>query len=407
MRHAALQATRFCAGKRRAITVVTLALLLGAAGIVAAQPAYAFREPFVGGTGCATCHYVIPFPSTCADCHDLQSNNTWFTNNKFTGPHGNYKTTTSKCDACHSVHQAPGGSLKLLPAATIVQTCETCHDGTGGYGVYGAIRSVTGTAALGGHGIDTTSVVPGGNAATGGSTTMTFSGASGKLICTDCHNPHGANLVDPFVGDRRRVRADFPSLQTARLLRRQVGIATTGVVDYGSDWCLGCHAGRASKGTLMNHPVDSIGSTFTVGAPYKYALLPILASTGPTSATILTQGLGGVPTTSAASSHPAGLPPYTSGNRGYLMPFPRTAQQTGHAPICQQCHEDARSVGTLEANGSATASSAVIAGTKADGLTANDNPRFQNFPHETLNANMLVETNDNLCLNCHPTAQLP
>ncbi len=29
------------------------------------------------------------------------------------------------------------------------------------------------------------------------------------------------------------------------------------------------------------------------------------------------------------------------------------------------------------------------------------NPRFQNFPHETQNAHFLVETNDDLCLNCH------
>jgi hypothetical protein len=40
-------------------------------------------------------------------------------------------------------------------------------------------------------------------------------------------------------------------------------------------------------------------------------------------------------------------------------------------------------------------------------LNANDNPLFQNFPHETTNDNMLVETNDDLCLNCHPATALP
>ena len=35
------------------------------------------------------------------------------------------------------------------------------------------------------------------------------------------------------------------------------------------------------------------------------------------------------------------------------------------------------------------------------------NPTFQNFPHETENPNMLVETNDDLCLNCHPATALP
>jgi Doubled CXXCH motif (Paired_CXXCH_1) len=46
-----------------------------------------------------------------------------------------------------------------------------------------------------------------------------------------------------------------------------------------------------------------------------------------------------------------------------------------------------------------------------DGLTSGDagtdNPPFQNFPHETVNAKMLVETNDDLCLNCHPADKLP
>jgi hypothetical protein len=93
------------------------------------------------------------------------------------------------------------------------------------------------------------------------------------------------------------------------------------------------------------------------------------------------------------------------------MPYPRTTQQKGHAPICQQCHEDARNVGTLSSGGaSGTVSPYVV--TAADGRTASDNPRFQNFPHETTTYRMLVEATattftDNLCLNCHPLGQLP
>lgn len=75
-------------------------------------------------------------------------------------------------------------------------------------------------------------------------------------------------------------------------------------------------------------------------------------------------------------------------------------------PICQQRHEDARSVGQLVGHGSqALVIPAVI--TNADGATASDNPRFQSFPDETLNPRMLVETNDGLCFNCHPAAALP
>ena len=96
-------------------------------------------------------------------------------------------------------------------------------------------------------------------------------------------------------------------------------------------------------------------------------------------------------------------------NRGYLMPYPRTTGaggQDGHAPICQQCHEDSRNVGNLSPDG-ATARSAPMVITSEDGSSTTDNPRYQNFPHETVNRKMLVETGDNLCLNCHPSGMLP
>ena len=47
------------------------------------------------------------------------------------------------------------------------------------------------------------------------------------------------------------------------------------------------------------------------------------------------------------------------------------------------------------------------AGTGTWVTNAGDNPMFQNFPHETVNANMLVETYDDLCINCHPATELP
>jgi hypothetical protein len=44
--------------------------------------------------------------------------------------------------------------------------------------------------------------------------------------------------------------------------------------------------------------------------------------------------------------------------------------------------------------------------TAADGRVSTDNPRFQNFPHETTGYRMLVEATttayyDDLCINCH------
>jgi hypothetical protein len=127
--------------------------------------------------------------------------------------------------------------------------------------------------------------------------------------------------------------------------------------------------------------------------------------------------LGGIyaPRGNFAHDWPADNDP--TGNRGYLMPYPRTAQQQGHAPICQQCHEDSRSVGSLVGDGSSgDATPAVVAA--GDGVqwtsgpgtwtpSPTDNPYFQNFPHETQNERMLVEQGDDLCMNCHPVTVLP
>ena len=83
----------------------------------------------------------------------------------------------------------------------------------------------------------------------------------------------------------------------------------------------------------------------------------------------------------------------------------RTAEQDGHAPICQQCHEDSRIVG--EPGAVAYAQVYRYGDGRTTGDAGTDNPLYQNFPHETQNASMLVETDDNLCLNCHAAGSLP
>ncbi|GAV32088.1 hypothetical protein emb_1c0642 [Coriobacteriaceae bacterium EMTCatB1] len=301
-------------------------------------------------------------------------------------------------------------------------TCLTCHDGTGGFGVYGTIKARTGIdpedrdAGQGAaHRVrdDATSTVPGGDAGTGGPKTVTFSGTGGVLACNDCHSPHASRIVQPFLGDRRRVRGEAPAPTTSRLLKQAPTGASAETTSYGSDWCLACHAGRLD-GTVHNHPVD------TNADGRNYSLVAILATDTVTSATTLGP-LGGIPfapTMTHTDSWPAA--PNNSGNRGFLMPWPRTPQRQGHAPICQQCHEDTRYVGELVGDGSAgDAATATISA--ADNLYWNgsawvpastDNPRFQNFPHETLGYRMLVEAtttaySDDLCLNCHPVSQLP
>ncbi|MRS12124.1 MAG: hypothetical protein EG823_03515 [Actinobacteria bacterium] len=323
---------------------------------------------------------IPPVNPDCIDCHGTAAGT------EPAGPHGGYLTTTNKCVTCHTVHRAPAGGTILLPAATIKGTCDFCHDGTGGKGVYGVlaakIPAVTVAAA---HRIDTTNVVPGGSSG-GGSATGDFSGiTTDYLTCSDCHSPHGANVVAAFTGDRARSTDDAGGLGnvvvSSRLLRKRPVTATGDVTVYGSDWCAGCHKGRLSgSGMASNHPVESSVNLPPGGAAsmhyYQYVAKVTTADVSTT-----TKGTLG------------------KSNYGYVMPDPRTADQTGHDPICQQCHEDARSVGNVHPQ--QVDSTEVFTLTALDGAVTGDNPRFQTFPHESPNTFFLVELNDSLCLNCH------
>jgi len=379
---------------RRFVLVAALGLVLAA---TVAAPAFAFNEPdgLLGGLHgnvieeCVPCHR--PAGAICVACHTPHPPLGEVAGK---GPHGLYTTTTDRCDACHDLHDAAGP--ELLPAATIVASCNTCHDGTGGHGVYGAVFAQTGVdpAVSGGmHRIDTTNVVPGGDAENGGSATMTFRGPGTNLTCGDCHSPHDSNTVTAFAPERWRATYSAPTgltptllgepTKTSRLLKKRPGVATVDVPVYGADWCAACHQGRTSGGTVHNHPVED---SATPGA-FSYDSVARLDSDNPTFSTVLGT--------------------LASSNRGYLMPFPRTigpGGQEGHLPICQQCHEDTRIVGTLNGDVGDAASFVITA---PDGAADTDNPRFQNFPHETQNLNMLVEQGDDLCLNCHPVEQLP
>lgn len=347
----ATDSMRGLAAAQLAAAALTLALSLAAT----ASPALAYNET---GT-------VDPSITDCAVCHDSDYES---------GPHRGYLATTQRCKACHGVHDAPSASVALLTSDILRETCEACHDGTGGRGVYGALQA-RGVSPVARHRVDTTNTIPGGDATTGGDRQADFAGQNDTLSCIDCHSPHGANTVEPFVGDRARTASDNADYTSDRLLRaRPIGGETT-VTVYGSDWCGSCHAGRVATSTVHNHPVDSFNVT---GTPFIYNRVALLLTS-----TTTTMG------------------PMGRSNRGYLMPFPRTIEQTGHAPICQQCHEDARSVGT-------TSSPQDFQVTSVDGANASDNPRFQVFPHESANTAFLVETGEDLCTNCHfAGSQLP
>lgn len=352
---------------RITLLTLTVALLVAVPGVACAYDETTSTVPPISEANCGRCHQ--PYFSVGP------------------GVHGYYTTTSNKCEQCHSVHRAPEDGRLLLPGATMTATCFTCHDGTAGQGVYGAITA-RGVAVGARHRTETTSVVPGGDANTGGSKVMALGGTAGTLTCTDCHSPHGSEIVTAFPGDRRRY-SGMPPFTLTRMLKQKPGNTATATIEYGSDWCLACHQGRNSGlPTTHNHPVDSKATTST---PFTYRRASI--STTDVASAVTTYGaIGGT-------------------NRGYLMVYPRTAQQAGHNPICQQCHEDTRNVGSLVASGTQS-DPATWTGATNDGVSATDNPRFGNFPHETTGFRMLVEANttavtDDLCLNCHPVSQLP
>jgi len=409
-------------------TACTLALL-------SAAPATAVDEPVPGLRNC-TCHWEPV--STCTKCHqypvdgqDAGSDGIWsfyppYNAYMTIGPHGLYTDATSRCDMCHTLHDAPT-SFRLLPGSTVTSTCFSCHDGTGGQGVYGAIAA-RGLSVQGGHSVDTTNVVPGGDPASGGNTSVTFGGAGTTMSCDDCHSPHGSNTVAKFTGERVRIWTGMeaqPPWYSTKLLKQKPTGATTATAEYGSDWCMGCHKGRASGGMVMNHPVESKA---TRADPYVYGRIPVIKLWNQSdwwggvpargSAVVVgTLGYMGMGSPAHNASPIPGDPgpnpahPASWEAEGWLMTYPRAALQAGHAPICQQCHEDAREVGYLSDDGStAWIQPQTITGAMADGQISGGstaNPRFQNFPHETENANMLLEAGDDLCLNCHPPSKLP
>lgn len=355
-----------------------LALGVLCAALLSAAPALGYDE-------------VAPIDTVCTNCH---SPGAYASPTSRTGPHGGYILTSSGCANCHEVHKAAPGGVVLLPGTTLTETCLTCHDGTGGGGVYGTIAARGGSVGAS-HGVDVTNVVPGGSSSTGGSATMVFTGEGGSLGCGDCHSAHGANVVQPFLGERQRSYPWWQEtgmmltvMQQSRLLKRTPG-GSTAVDEYGSDWCLGCHAGRASGGMIHNHPVESRA---TAATPYTYNNLPVFKQAGTAQSQTVMGMMGSTPNPWGGSLLIENYP--------FLWPVPRTALQDGRYPICQQCHEDTRDVGTLTADGTQAVPEQTVV-TVPDGYAAGDNPRFQNFPHETLAADLLVETADDLCTNCH------
>lgn len=309
-------------------------------------------------------------PFSCNQCHSMSGTSSADWEGK--GPHGYYTATSSKCAVCHTVHAAPAGSVLLLSGATVSGSCLSCHDGTGGTAPYDAIEARGGTV-VSDHSVDSTSVIPGGSM-----------GLTSNLSCNDCHSAHRSNVVAPFYRDSGIALAAQQLVASDCLLRSNVNTSTSDAFPvYGAQWCASCHDERHSQSMTINHPV---ATSFSVGY----------------GEVTTTEGLAGNPTRAYGDGSDG---TYFIGmgqtNAGYIM-APVAASADGRVenrqdPLCQQCHEDSRNVmAAFRADYS-----------DPDPIGEGYNPRYLTFPHQSTNPNLLVETNDDLCVNCHLVAELP
>lgn len=181
---------------------------------------------------------------SCPDCHGLEAESTtvtpapgvpstWTLEAAATvgtrkGPHGGYTAGTQKCAVCHTTHGSSATSTKNLndsgiPAGTwtsteilrfeetIAATCFTCHDGTGGGGVYGVIKQRTTFDPA-----ETSETAMAGTA--GGTHRVGWTNSAGKVVVPG-GSANGDDLVTNFTGkDGSMTRARTATARTTRTL---------------------------------------------------------------------------------------------------------------------------------------------------------------------------------------------
>lgn len=160
-----------------------------------------------------------------------------------------------RCDFCHDLHSAAGGSL--TNRATTGAVCRACH-----------AASVDGRN----YGTDTDTVL---TVAAAAHTTPSYS--SPDITCLDCHNPHDYEPTDdPATPAVETNDGDRDSYQNLDLVRRAITVpfSATAVFysadDYsngidGDGVCQICHTltrFQLNDGSFSNHPMGG-GATCT------------------------------------------------------------------------------------------------------------------------------------------------
>lgn len=272
------------------------------------------------------------------------------------GPHGDYISTSQKCEECHAVHRAES-PFRLMRYQTVLQNCGYCHDPT--FGITTPTVSeramvmevIPSSYRLGGHFREPKEVTVSPSLAleVGITSDTTFT-----LTCSSCHSPH-ANPSITLPGEGW-FQGDEDTTRSSHLLLCNPGSSTGSYHVYGGGWCADCHERRHNGiPSVYNHPVN----TATALTAVWYWNTSTLSWS----------------TMSLANS-----------NQGFFQYATSGVPPTNY-PICQQCHEDSRDVETSYTSGA--------------------NPYYVAFPHETENRRMVIETGDDICLNCHVTSELP
>ena len=417
--------------------------------------------PAIHNGDCTTCHAggdgAAPAGATCTTCHPGMTTRhaygPWFlngtigSNTNYAGylswgyisaqapsgnagqtPHGNYATTTNKCQVCHAVHraQAGGSVLTAIPSASV--RLNTTNQTAGAYGSGSSSPNGYTKGCAWCH-------------STGGFATTIALNSDGSLQphseCSPCHtaSPHGgpgvsaykvlaANLLNKR-GDLA-IAADLASGnngmdptwfgRTDGSVALNPALASTGLTLGTGYICNGCHSdGSGAQADGLTFAVNAPGAVPSVlndgaaaavaGSVTGHRVTAVVTDWNGSTSTTYT---GGVWNPAVARRYNAF---YTGGSffGGEVIMNPAGQSTIAWAPSnsCQACHDQKTSTGTYafphgyvntagtyvgEVNGQA----GYIWMTQAASSVASRTVvlRDSNQPNQTL-------SQDGLCLKCH------
>jgi hypothetical protein len=190
-------------------------------------------------------------------------------------PHGQYSTATTKCTACHAVHNPGGlsalaynnvsktndaarnaamGASQALLRGNIANACTYCHISNPGFGikmVYNGNSANYTTASGFGH--------------TSNGAAMSDLGVN----CVDCHQVHGASTLMANTADAymyRKILKTPPAYDTnAPAFVANVSTITPVAANI-TRWCTGCHNYYEAGYNSNSHVMTSAKAAYANGA---------------------------------------------------------------------------------------------------------------------------------------------